>query len=110
VVELTIEVRREGDANVLALAGEFDMAVVDKFENELATVEESGAEVIVADLSDVEFMDSSGLRALVIADQRARKAGRRFAIVPGPPPVRRVFELTQLEGRLDFVESASDLS
>jgi anti-anti-sigma factor len=110
VVELTIHVRREGDATVLALAGDFDMAVVEQFERELANVEASGAAVIAADLSDVRFMDSSGLRALVIADQRARETGRRFAIVPGPPEVRRVFELTQLEGRLDFVDSVAELS
>jgi anti-anti-sigma regulatory factor len=47
------------------------------------------------------------LRALVMADHRARRAQRRLAIVPGPPAVRRVFEITQLDGRLDLVESAS---
>jgi anti-anti-sigma factor len=109
VAELTIDVRREGDVCVLALTGEFDMAVVERFERELAAVEEAGPPVIVVDLTEVRFMDSSGLRALIVGDQRARQAGRRFAIVPGPSSVRRVFELTQLEGRLDLVESASDL-
>lgn len=109
MVDLTIDVRREGDVTVLALTGEFDMAVVERFERELAAVEESSPPVIVVDLTHVRFMDSSGLRALIVADQRARQAGRRFAIVPGTPSVRRVFELTQLEGRLDLVESVSDL-
>jgi anti-anti-sigma factor len=54
-------------------------------------------------------MDSSGLRALVMADQRARDAGRRLAIVPGAPAIRRVFEITQLHDRLDLVENASSL-
>jgi anti-anti-sigma regulatory factor len=44
-----------------------------------------------------------------MADQRARKAQRRLAIVPGPPTVRRVFEITALDERLDLVESASAL-
>jgi anti-anti-sigma factor len=108
-MELTIEVRRAGGATVLALAGEFDMAMVEKFERELGDVEAADGNVIVVDLTDVRFMDSSGLRALVVADQRARKIGRRFAIVPGPPPVRRVFELTQLDSRLDLIESVSAL-
>jgi anti-sigma B factor antagonist len=64
---------------------------------------------LLVDLSGLHFMDSSGLRALVMADQRAKKAGRRLAIVPGPPAVRRVFEITQLEGRLDLIENASSL-
>ena len=32
-----------------------------------------------------------------------------LAIVPGPPPVRRVFEITALDDRLDLVESSSAL-
>jgi anti-anti-sigma regulatory factor len=44
-----------------------------------------------------------------MADQRATRAGRRLAIVPGPPAVKRVFEITQLDERLDLVESANAL-
>jgi anti-sigma B factor antagonist len=109
VTDLRIEARSEGDVATLELAGEFDLAGVPKFEADLGELEAAGADVLVVDLSGLEFMDSSGLRALVMADQRARKAGRRLAIVPGPPAVRRVFEITQLDGRLDLVESSSAL-
>jgi anti-anti-sigma regulatory factor len=44
-----------------------------------------------------------------MADQRAHREGRRLAIVPGPPSVRRVFEITQLHDQLDLIESASGL-
>jgi anti-sigma B factor antagonist len=109
VGELTIEAREEAGASVLALAGEFDLAVVELFEQAIAKLERAESPVVVVDLSAVEFMDSSGLRALVLADRRAQAAGRRLAIVPGPPTVRRVFELTQLEDRLDLIESVSEL-
>jgi anti-anti-sigma factor len=109
VADLQIDTREEGTVRVLALAGEFDLAGVEAFESELAKVESGDCEVVLVDLSRLDFMDSSGLRALVMADQRATKAGRRLAIVPGPPSVRRVFEITQLDDRLDLVESASAL-
>src|SRR5207247_2497768 len=77
--------------------GEFDLAGVEHFESVLAKVEAESPQVVVIDLTDLEFMDSSGLRALVMADRRARKAGRRLALVPGPRPVRRVCELSQVD-------------
>jgi anti-anti-sigma factor len=94
----------------LVLAGEFDLAALPQFEDAIAAAEAGAPAAIVIDLSGLTFMDSSGLRALVTGDERARNAGRRLAIVPGPPPVRRVFEITQLDGKLDLVEDASAVS
>jgi anti-sigma B factor antagonist len=109
VADLSIETRVDGDIALIVLTGEFDLAGVEKFEAALSKLEAESPGVAVVDLSGLGFMDSSGLRALVMADQRARKADRRLAIVPGPPAVRRVFEITQLDERLDLVESASAL-
>jgi anti-sigma B factor antagonist len=109
VADLLIETRDDNGAVVVALAGEFDLAGIQRFEAELGRLEAESPEVLVVDLTGLEFMDSSGLRALVMADQRARKAERRLAIVPGPPAVRRVFEITALDDRLDLVDSASGL-
>jgi anti-anti-sigma factor len=91
----------------IALTGEFDLAGLPGFEDRIAEVESEGPTAIVIDLTGLRFMDSSGLRALVSADDRARKQQRRLAIVPGPPEVRRVFEITKLDTRLDLVENAA---
>lgn len=109
MADLTIETSVDGDLALIALTGEFDLAGVQTFDGELAKLEAAAPAVVVVDLGGLKFMDSSGLRALVMADQRARRAGRRLAIVPGPPGVKRVFEITQLDERLDLVESASAL-
>lgn len=109
MAELRIDTHEDGGVTQVVLGGEFDLAGIQQFEGALGKVESAAPGVIVVDLNGLEFMDSSGLRALVMADQRARKAGRRLAIVPGPPAVRRVFEITQLDGRLDLVESAAAL-
>ena len=109
MADFRIESRAEDGVSHVALAGEFDLAGIEQFESVMAAVEAGQPPAIVIDLSQLDFMDSSGLRALVQADQRARKAGRRLAIVPGPPPVRRVFEITQLLDRLDVIESPAAL-
>jgi anti-sigma B factor antagonist len=65
--------------------------------------------VVVVDLSKLTFLDSTGLRCLVTADERARDEGRRVVIVRGPEAVQRVFSITRLEERLEMVDDASAL-
>ena len=91
------------DAVRVSLTGELDLSNVLHVEEELRRVEERRPAVVL-DLSSLRFLDSTGLRLIVSAHQRARKHGRRFRIVQGPAAVRRLFRLSGLERRLDFVE------
>ena len=93
----------------LALKGELDLSTVGKVQEELRRVEASGPPVLVLDLSKLTFLDSTGLRCLVTADERGREAGRRVVIVRGPDPVQRVFAITRLEERLDMVDDAASV-
>ena len=110
MAELGIETRAADGVGHVTLSGEFDLAGIEHFEKTMAAIEAQAPKVIVVDLNELQFMDSSGLRALVNADGRAQRAARRLAIVAGPPHVRRVFEITQLDGRLDLVDDASAIS
>jgi len=109
VTILEVQTREQDGAVHLALTGELDLSTVDKVEDELRRVEDGGAETVVLDLTALSFLDSTGLRTIVTADQRARKHGRRLAIVKGPDTVHRVFTITRLDERLDMVEAADDL-
>ena len=91
----------------VALKGELDLSTVGKVQDELRRVEADEPPVVVLDLSRLTFLDSTGLRCLVTADERARDAGRRVVIVRGPEPVQRVFTITRLEERLEMVDDAS---
>ena len=99
---------REGLVHV-SLRGELDLSTVEKVEAELRRIEEDDAKLLVLDLSGLTFLDSTGLRLMVTADQRARKAGRRVAIVKGPETVHRVFTITQLDDRLQMVDDLKEL-
>ena len=94
----------------IAFTGELDLASSDRVEGELAAVERDGPARIVLDLRGLTFMDSTGLRLVAGADARARQAGRRVTIIQGPEAVRRVFEITRLDERLDIVADDSSLA
>jgi anti-sigma B factor antagonist len=83
----------------LFVRGELDLVTAPVLEGELASVERR-TDPIVVDLSDLSFLDCSGLRAFAGAATRAREKGRRFAITRCRPMVRRVFELTGMTGML----------
>lgn len=91
----------------VTLKGELDLSTVAKVQDELRRVEQDEPPVMVLDLSRLTFLDSTGLRCLVTADERGREAGRRVVIVRGPEPVQRVFTITRLEERLEMVDDAS---
>ena len=93
----------------VALVGELDLSTVAKVQEELRRVEASSPATLVVDLSKLTFLDSTGLRCIVTADERARAEGRRIVIVRGPDAVQRVFAITRLEERLEMVDDADSL-
>lgn len=107
---LEFETRERDDHVHLALRGELDLSTTEKVEAELRRVEQSHPPVVVLDLSELTFLDSTGLRLIVTADQRARQSDRRLTIVKGPTTVQRVFSITKLDERLDMVETADDVT
>ena len=102
VLELRSE-RSDGD-HVIALDGELDLAGAERVTQELRSAEASDARRIILDLSNLEFIESSGIRLIVAAGARSRMDGARLALIRGPRSVHRVFELTAVAERLPFVE------
>lgn len=107
ILEVTTE-DRNGLVHV-ALVGELDLSSVAKVQEELRRVEASSPATLVVDLSKLTFLDSTGLRCIVTADERARADGRRIVIVRGPDPVQRVFTITRLDDRLEMVDDAATI-
>ena len=101
---------RDGQDVRIAFTGELDLASAGRVEEELAAIERDAPARIVLDLRGLTFMDSTGLRLVAGADARAREAGRRVTIIQGPEAVRRVFEITRLDERLDIVADDSSLA
>jgi anti-anti-sigma factor len=102
-------IRTEGrnSRRVLALSGELDLSNADRFSDELARAEDGASPPsrIVLDLSELEFIDSTGIALLVSALSR-NEGDVRISFIPSDSPaVTRVLELTGLAERLPLAEA-----
>ena len=79
------------------------------FDEQMRRVEDECPEsgTVVLDMEGLKFMDSTGLRLIVSAHQRAIRAGRRLAIAHASKPIRRILRLTGMLERLDVVEDTA---
>jgi anti-sigma B factor antagonist len=108
--KLDFETTRNGTVAIVSPTGELDLSGAAILEAELERLtDDSELAAVVLDMRGLEFMDSSGLRLVVLADMRAREAGRRFSLVRGDETVHRVFEITRMSDRLDFVDSPEEV-
>src|SRR5829696_8157825 len=89
--------RREDDGGVvLALSGELDLAGAEPLNTALAEARAAGRPLTV-DLSELEFIDSSGLGVLVRFNNVAMADGFAYTVIAGPPHVHRAFVLSGLD-------------
>ena len=89
----------------MLLRGELDLLATSELEPELARLaEEPGVAEVALDLRELDFLDSSGLRAVQFAPRQLAENDRRLVLVRGPSLVQRVFELTRTTEQLEFVE------
>ena len=107
VTILDVETEQGDGISHVRLRGELDLSTVGKVQEELGRLDQHDAGIVLLDLSRLTFLDSTGLRAVVAAAERAREQDRRFVVVKGPEPVQRVFEITRLEERLEMVDDPS---
>jgi anti-sigma B factor antagonist len=92
-----------GRAVVVTLAGEFDLSV-EKLFSEIVTdgVVQDGHASVVLDLAEITFLDSSGIRALLVARKQALASGTRLSLRRPSPAVQRVLELTAVVGAFEI--------
>ena len=99
----SISCAEERDRRLFLVRGELDLATAPELEEALVSAIEAGGEVVL-DLRELEFMDSSGVRVLVVAHTRGD--GRFGLIAAGPKsPVTKILAISGLEPELRFVEA-----
>ena len=95
---IAVDRHAEGAA-VLSVAGELDLATAGQLRRTVGDLMGMGTRQVTVDLSEVEFIDSTGLGALLWAEHRLQAVGGELAAVRCCPPVERAFSLAGL-GRL----------
>ena len=79
----------------LVVAGELDLAVADQL-GDAAREHRTSGQVLTIDLTQVTFMDSTGMRLLIVLDAESRTNGWSLSLLAGPA-VWRVVELCGLQ-------------
>jgi anti-sigma B factor antagonist len=107
--QFRVDVRTEGQAAVIVVRGELDLASSPALEEQLEQLWASETKLLVLDLRELEFMDSTGLSIIVNAHQRLAEDGRELTLVRGPQQVQRLLDLTGVAERLRLVDSPEEL-
>jgi anti-sigma B factor antagonist len=98
---------REGVVRA-SLHGELDLSSAPQLDESLRHAEASGGSWLIIDLRELEFMDSTGLRALLTAHNRATEDGRRMSLVVGEGAVSRLIDLTGVRDMIECLDTPPD--
>jgi anti-anti-sigma factor len=86
--------RESGGDAVVRLVGELDLAEVAPLQAEFDRLCSNGLGGLTVDLSELEFLDSTGLHLLMKLRGRCEQQAVPLTLVPGPPAVQRLFKIT----------------
>ena len=98
--ELEVEVTQEGATTTVAVRGEIDLLTTVRLNRELESVADAAPEWLRIDLSQVTFMDTTGVAVLLKARRRALETGCRFTVKAASPTIQRLLEITGLTALL----------
>ena len=97
-------VRDRGDATILTVSGELDVASSPGLRAALDRVDPTPARRLVLDLAGLSFIDVTGLSLLVRAQQRALRLRSRLILINVPDALRRLLKLTGSTDLLDSIQ------
>ena len=105
---LELDVRSSGAGVVIALGGCAGMADADRLRGRLAALVAEGAELVVLDLSDLSFIGSSGLGAIMFARQELLHRNGKLRLAAPAPAVLSVIQQARLTKLLDIFDSVEE--
>jgi anti-sigma B factor antagonist len=93
---LEVDISHAGGADVVDVRGELDAGSALGLAGPLTNIANDGEGDVVLDLTELSFMDSTGMSVLLNARRRLTRQGRQLLVVCPSGPVMRLFELTSL--------------
>jgi anti-sigma B factor antagonist len=97
---LRLNTRVDGDRHTIVLSGELDVASAPVLEEALADGCSAGAREVVLDMSGLEFMDSTGLRAILRGKARCEDHDCDYRLTPAQRPVEQSLTTSGVRGLL----------
>ncbi len=109
-MDFDLQISQSGGRTVLTVGGDLDVLSAPQLRDRLMALTERGPEQIVVDLRPTDFVDSSGLSALVTGLKRARARGGDLVLVCPPGNIRRLLEIAALDQVLALHDDLDDLT
>ena len=106
----SLEVASHDGRTEAALSGEIDLSTVGELQDRLEPALQSDPRLLVLDLRQVTFLDSSGLRLILRLHKRQEEQGGRLVLVRGGRRVARVLEITGADSELELVDDPSEVA
>jgi anti-sigma B factor antagonist len=107
--QLQIDVRREADRVIVSLSGELDMANAPRLQSTVEGEDLKATSTVVLDLERLGFIDSTGLRIILLARERCHDRGQEFAVTRGSDQVQRLFSVTGVTEHLRTIATPDAL-
>ena len=105
---MNVEREDHGSAVVLVVQGQVDMHTSPELRRHLRGALDRRGDPLVADLTGVSFIDSSGLATLIEALQGVARYGGKLRLVGLTPAVKNLFQLSNLTSIFDIRDSRED--
>jgi anti-sigma B factor antagonist len=106
---LRIEVRTTPDRVVLELHGELDLLGAPLLQKKIEQASGDARGILVLDLQELQFVDSAGLRVILMAHESARQQGQEFALTKGSEQVQRLLSIAGVDEHLRIIASPDDI-
>ena len=107
--EFSLRTEESEDRLQIVPAGELDLYTSKRFDSAIRAAEEKQPVILILDLRELTFIDSTGIRSLTRAVKRAKKRDVRLVLVRGPEEVQGVFRVCGIEQFFEMVDQPEDL-
>lgn len=98
----------DDSTHLIAVRGEVHVSTAPEFSERLNDAIAKGKTGVVIDMTDVEFIDSTGLSVLLNALRRVTRQQGALALAVSNPTVLRLFEITRLDSTFDIAPTRQD--
>lgn len=102
---LSVSVRERGGSVVVEVGGELDLASSPDLERILDDTLRAKPGLVVVEMGKLQFIDMSGLRVLLSAQQQAEERGSRLVLANVRAQIRRVMALARVDDLLTVLET-----
>ena len=103
-----VEAESNGTLHTVSVAGELDQSTAPELRTALADAIGDQTRGLLVDLSDCNFIDSTGLSLLVETKRRLAEDQRRFGVCCADADVRRLLELTGIDQAVNLFDTRAE--